>query len=52
MEERREKMDTKKTGKFICENRKKNDVESVIKDTIEYANSEIRKTKEKSRRIG
>lgn len=29
----------------------KNDVESVIKDTIEYANSEIRKTKEKSRRI-
>ena len=29
----------------------RNDAESVIKDTIEYANNEINKTKKKSRRI-
>ena len=29
----------------------RNDAESVIKDTIEYANNEIKKSKEKSRRI-
>ena len=29
----------------------RNDAESVIKDTIEYANSEIKKNKQKSRRI-
>lgn len=29
----------------------RNDAESVIKDTIEYANNEIKKNKERSRRI-
>ena len=29
----------------------RNDAESVIKDTIEYANNEIKKSKERSRRI-
>ena len=29
----------------------RNDAESVIKDTIEYANNEIKKSKKRSRRI-